>query len=213
MLNEAQRETIAHGYPSATIVDVERKMGEYENESAQVGGGYAATVTLSTGWIVVVGRYGAVLSEEHAAQAPNMIAYVESLRNRVQVARADVDRWKDDSHNGPVMARRLRAVERRLARYESREEPKHVDVAVIADVFARVAQRAGMDEETLSVAAREVMMTLPPSYRVAFADAASMSGLDMSADLPCAQCGEGYDAHPAGDGVTECPGDFGTITS
>jgi hypothetical protein len=28
----------------------------------------------------------------------------------------------------------------------------------------------------------------------------------------CAQCGVSYSAHPPGDGLTECPGDFGTIT-
>lgn len=28
--------------------------------------------------------------------------------------------------------------------------------------------------------------------------------------VPCEQCGVTRDKHPAGDGLTECPGDFGT---
>lgn len=29
----------------------------------------------------------------------------------------------------------------------------------------------------------------------------------------CAQCGVAHESHPAGDGLTECPGAFGTITT
>jgi hypothetical protein len=150
MLNAAQRETITQGYPSATIVSAERKTGEYENEAAQIGGGYAATVTLSTGWIVVVGRYGVVLSEERYAV----------------------------------------------------EEPTHVDVTAIADVFAYTYQCAGMDAGTLSEVARRIMATLPPSYRAGFAEVASMSGLDVETETLApgehVECEGGYVARTYG---------------
>jgi hypothetical protein len=58
-LNAAQRSTIAEY--SGAIVSVERKLGEYSDESQVTG--YAAIVTLDSGWVVKVGRYGAVLAE------------------------------------------------------------------------------------------------------------------------------------------------------
>jgi hypothetical protein len=61
--NTAQRETVERDY-SSPVVGWERKSGEYSNESAAIGGGFAGVATLESGVRVTVGRYGAVLSEE-----------------------------------------------------------------------------------------------------------------------------------------------------
>lgn len=62
-MNAAQRKT-ASDY-SGNVVSVSRKSGEYDNERDPVadGGGYAVVVRFSTGWVVTIGRYGAVLRE------------------------------------------------------------------------------------------------------------------------------------------------------
>jgi hypothetical protein len=60
-LNDAQRKTMAEY--SGTVVSATVKTGEYSDESPATG--YAFKVRYSTGWIVLIGRYGAVLDESH----------------------------------------------------------------------------------------------------------------------------------------------------
>jgi hypothetical protein len=55
---------------TSPVAGWEIKTGEYENEAAQVGGGYAMIATLESGLRVTVGRYGAVLAEEAPEAAP-----------------------------------------------------------------------------------------------------------------------------------------------
>lgn len=64
--NEAQRETIRRDYSSPAVSWVV-KPGEYSDEAAP-DGGYAGIATLANGWVVTVGRYGAVLSERRPEQ-------------------------------------------------------------------------------------------------------------------------------------------------
>jgi hypothetical protein len=64
-LNPQQETTIAEY--TGDVVSVSRKTGEYSDESRN---GYAAIVTMSSGWTVTVGRYGAVLAEEQLPKAP-----------------------------------------------------------------------------------------------------------------------------------------------
>jgi hypothetical protein len=65
-LNPQQEATIAEY--TGDVVSVSRKTGEYSDESQYTG--YAAIVTMSSGWTVTVGRYGAVLAEEQLPKAP-----------------------------------------------------------------------------------------------------------------------------------------------
>jgi hypothetical protein len=65
-LNQQQEATIAEY--TGDVVSVSRKTGEYSDESQYTG--YAAIVTMSSGWTVTVGRYGAVLAEEQLPKAP-----------------------------------------------------------------------------------------------------------------------------------------------
>lgn len=68
-LNAQQLATVNQDY-AGEIVSVARKSGEYSDECTF---GYAATVTLSTGWRVTVGRYGAVLAETRPVSGPPLL--------------------------------------------------------------------------------------------------------------------------------------------
>jgi hypothetical protein len=59
-LNAAQMETML-SY-TGRILSVKPALGEYSDEGTPFAG-TASVVTMSTGWVVKVGRYGGVLSE------------------------------------------------------------------------------------------------------------------------------------------------------
>jgi hypothetical protein len=62
-LNMAQLETMLDY--SGSIISVHDALGEYSDESKPFAG-TASLVTMSTGWVVKVGRYGGVLAESRS---------------------------------------------------------------------------------------------------------------------------------------------------
>ena len=85
-LNAAQRQTIARDY-TGEIVSSREALGEYSDESSETG--FAAWITLSTGYRVKVGRYGAVLAEIPPETPERVAHYGTSLTGR---ATAPADR-------------------------------------------------------------------------------------------------------------------------